>query len=133
MVPVNRIDAVRHAAVKTDAWLDMVRLPGSIPAAPYIYCRGGDLAGSHFHTRMFAPWDGIAEDPATGSAAAALAGALMAYGKPGSGNTAFMIEQGVEMGRASFIELTLTVSAAALVRVCIGGQAVKTAEGRLFA
>jgi trans-2,3-dihydro-3-hydroxyanthranilate isomerase len=132
-VPVNRIEAVRHASVNAGAWLDMVRLPGNNPAAPYIYCRGGDVSGSDFHARMFAPWDGIAEDPATGSAAAALAGALAAFEKPLDGRTAFVIEQGVEMGRPSFIELTLSVSAGALEHASIGGQAVKVAEGRLFA
>ncbi len=71
-VPVSRIEAVRNARINEGAWLDLVRLPGAIIAAPYIYCPGGDLAGSDFHARMFAPWDGIKEDPATGSAAAAL-------------------------------------------------------------
>ena len=78
-VPVKSIRAVRQAAVNAEKWLSLIKLPGDIPAAPYIYCRGGDFPGSHFHTRMFAPWDGIAEDPATGSAAAAFAGALMAF------------------------------------------------------
>jgi trans-2,3-dihydro-3-hydroxyanthranilate isomerase len=132
-VPVNRIEAVRHAAVNAEAWLDMIRLPGNIPAAPYVYCRGGDNPGIHFHTRMFAPWDGIAEDPATGSAAAALARALMEFEKPAGGKSSYVIEQGVEMGRPSFIELTMTFLAGALERVSIGGQAVKIAEGRLFA
>jgi trans-2,3-dihydro-3-hydroxyanthranilate isomerase len=131
-VPVSRIGAVRHAVINADAWLDLTRFPGNIPAAPYLYCAGGEIAGSDWHARMFAPWDGIAEDPATGSAAASLAGALTAFEKPVNGKTGYVIEQGVEMGRPSFIELTLTVSSGALDRVSIGGQAVKTAEGRLF-
>ena len=132
-VPVKNIDAVRRSAVNADMWQSLVDLPGGIPAAPYIYCRGGDFPGSHFHTRMFAPWDGIAEDPATGSAAAAFAGALAAFEGLDEGATVFRLEQGVEMGRASFIDLTLTVAGGALSRVSIGGHAVKVAEGRLFA
>ncbi len=131
-VPVKHIGAVRRSAVNAEKWLRLIKLPGDIPAAPYIYCRGGDFPGSHFHTRMFAPWDGIAEDPATGSAAAALSGSLMDFEKPAPGKTSYVIEQGVELGRPSFIELTLTVFAGALERVSIGGQAVKVAEGRLF-
>jgi trans-2,3-dihydro-3-hydroxyanthranilate isomerase len=131
-VPVNRIEAVRHAAINADMWLDLVRLPGNIPAAPYIYCAGGDNALSDFHTRMFAPWDGIAEDPATGSAAAALAGTITEFEKLLDGKTRIVIEQGVEIGRPSFIELDLTATAGVLERVSIGGQAVKVAEGRLF-
>ena len=132
-VPVRNIEAVRRSIVNAEKWLALTSLPGGEPAAPYIYCRGGDFPGSQFHTRMYAPWDGIAEDPATGSAAAALAGALMAFEGLGEGASAFRLEQGVEMGRPSFIELTLGTAAGALTSVSIGGQAVKTAEGRLFA
>lgn len=132
-VPVKHIEAVRRSVVNAEKWLGLIKLPGDIPAAPYIYCRGGDFPGSHFHTRMFAPWDGIAEDPATGSAAAAFAGALTAFERLGVGASAFRLEQGVEMGRPSFIDLTLRVTGGALARACIGGQAVKVAEGRLFA
>ena len=132
-VPVRSIEAVRASAVNAEKWLSLIKLPGDIPAAPYIYCRGGDFPGSHFHARMFAPWDGIAEDPATGSAAAAFAGALTAFEGLGEGVSAFRLEQGVEMGRPSFIDLTLTATSGALSKVSIGGQAVKTAEGRLFA
>ena len=131
-VPVRNIDAVRRSAVNAEKWLSLIKLPGDIPAAPYIYCRGGDFPGSHFHTRMFAPWDGIAEDPATGSAAAAFAGALMAFEELAQGASVFRLEQGVEMGRASFIDLTLTAASGALALVSIGGHAVKVAEGRLF-
>jgi trans-2,3-dihydro-3-hydroxyanthranilate isomerase len=132
-VPLKSIDAVRRSAVNAEKWLSLIKLPGDIPAAPYIYYRGGDFHGSHFHTRMFAPWDGIAEDPATGSAAAAFAGALTAFQGLGEGVSAFRLEQGVEMGRPSFIDMTLTLVASALTKVSIGGQAVKVAEGRLFA
>ena len=132
-VPVKRIEAIRHAAINAQAWLDLVQLPGAIPAAPYIYCKGGDVSGSGFHTRMFAPWDGIKEDPATGSAAAALAGAVMAFEHLGEGTTKYVVEQGIEMGRPSFIELSLSLTAGALTNVAIGGQAIKVAEGKLFA
>ena len=131
-VPVKTIDAVRRSTVNAEKWLGLIKLPGDIPAAPYIYCRDGDFPGSHFHTRMFAPWDGIAEDPATGSAAAAFAGALTAFEGLGGGASAFRLEQGVEMGRPSFIDLTLRATGDALERVSIGGHAVKAAEGRLF-
>jgi trans-2,3-dihydro-3-hydroxyanthranilate isomerase len=132
-VPVKSIEAVERCAVNSEKWLANVKLPGAISAAPYIYCRGGRDEHSSFHTRMFAPWDGIAEDPATGSAAAALAGALMAFEAPRVHFSSYHIEQGVEMGRPSFIDLALMVSEGALERVSIGGQAVKVAEGRLFA
>ncbi len=131
-VPLKNIDAVRRSAVNAENWLSLIKHSGDIPAAPYIYCRGGDLPGSHFHTRMFAPWDGIAEDPATGSAAAAFSGALTAFEGLDDGASAFRLEQGVEMGRSSLIDMTLTMTGGALAKVSIGGEAVKVAEGRLF-
>jgi trans-2,3-dihydro-3-hydroxyanthranilate isomerase len=132
-VPVRRIEAVRNVRIDEAAWLDLVRLPGAIVAAPYIYCHAGDLAGSNFHARMLAPWDGIKEDPATGSAAAALAGALSRFETLPQGETRYVIEQGVEMGRPSCIEVTLLMDAGILSKVSIGGHAVKVADGHLFA
>src|SRR5437868_14458 len=43
-------------------------------AAPFVVCGETAEAGNNFHARMFAPSVGVAEDPATGSAAAAFAG-----------------------------------------------------------
>ena len=58
---------------------------------------------------MFAAGWGVYEDPATGSAAAAFAGVMMAFEPPGDGEHMLTIEQGVEMGRPSFISLGLDV------------------------
>lgn len=132
-VPLKRIEAVRNLRLNDGAWLDLVRVPGAVVASPYVYCAGGDLAGSNFHARMFSPWDGIKEDPATGSAAAALAGALAKSPINAKGELQYVIEQGVEMGRPSSIELRIIMDAGNLSKVSIGGQVVKVAEGHLFA
>ena len=84
-----------------------------------------------WRTRMFAPTLGMKEDPATGSAAAAFAGAIMAHEKPGDGQHQHVIQQGVEMGRPSEIVLTLTVEKGALVEATIGGAAVIVSEGTI--
>jgi trans-2,3-dihydro-3-hydroxyanthranilate isomerase len=80
---------------------------------------------------MFAPRLGIREDPATGSAAAALAG-MVARGL-GDGEHEFGIEQGYEMGRPSLITLTVTIRAGALVAGSVGGRAVMVSEGTIEA
>ena len=85
--------------------------------------------GSDIHARMFAPLDGIPEDPATGSAAAALAAFL---GRLEGQSTQFHITQGVEMGRPSQIRAGVEVSQGAPVAVTITGQAVQTLAGRLI-
>ena len=84
--------------------------------------------GARIEARMFAPLGGIVEDPATGSAAAALAAYL---GQLDSISQAFTISQGVRMGRPSIIEAEVTVEYGATVEVAIAGHAVKVMEGRL--
>jgi trans-2,3-dihydro-3-hydroxyanthranilate isomerase len=63
-----------------------------------VYARDGD----HVLARFFAPGTGVAEDPATGSAAVALATALQARGEA-SGT--LRIDQGESIGHPSRIEL----------------------------
>ncbi|MGE0419479.1 MAG: PhzF family phenazine biosynthesis protein [Acetobacteraceae bacterium] len=67
--------------------------------ALHLYTRAGDS----LRARMFAPLGGVLEDPATGSANAALA-ALLTHLDPGADiNRRFHVEQGIEMGRPSVI------------------------------
>jgi len=89
--------------------------------------------GNTFHARMFAPGVGVAEDPATGSAAAAFAGYLAAHGGYRDGEHLIRIEQGYEMGRPSLIELKLTLAGGALTTATIGGPAVVVTEGTIEA
>lgn len=98
--------------------------------AVYLYCRETVSRDSDFHVRMFAPGFGIDEDPATGGAAAALAGVVMTFDQPTAGTHRYRLEQGLEMGRPSLIELELVVEGGLEV-VRIGGSAVVVAEGAL--
>ena len=84
--------------------------------------------GARIEARMFAPLDGIPEDPATGSAAAALSAYL---GRLDGASAAFEISQGVDMGRPSAISAEVTVENGAPKSVAIAGEAVKVMEGRL--
>ena len=97
----------------------------------YLYTRESVHAGSDFHARMFAPGWGVYEDPATGSAAAAFAGVMMAFEMPRDGEHVVTIEQGVEMGRPSFISVGLDVADGALRSATIGGSAVIVCEGKI--
>ncbi len=83
--------------------------------------------GQNIRARMFAPLDGIPEDPATGSAAAALAAYL---GELDGRSQSFTVDQGVEMGRPSRIEAEVIVSDRRSVAVAIAGSAVKMMDGR---
>lgn len=130
LVPVSTRAAVARVRIDTGLWTQAMR-PASNPAV-FAYCRETVEAGHHFHARMFAPAMGIGEDPATGSAVAAFAGAIMRFDRPGDGEHRFVIEQGYEMARPSQISLELTVANGALVSARIGGSAVMVSEGVLL-
>jgi trans-2,3-dihydro-3-hydroxyanthranilate isomerase len=96
--------------------------------AVHLYARDPDDA-TRLATRMFAPLGGIAEDPATGSANAALAALLVSLAPGEDVTLAFDIAQGVEMGRPSrlFAEASKTGEGAVLAR--IGGSCVPVMRG----
>jgi len=94
--------------------------PSAMDFAQFAYVRDGDT----IHARMFAPLDGIPEDPATGSAAAAL-GALFAAR---DGAARFTIRQGEDMGRLSLIDIEAEPG-----RVLVSGAAVRVMTGELSA
>jgi trans-2,3-dihydro-3-hydroxyanthranilate isomerase len=85
-------------------------------------------SGSRWKTRMFIPTGGIAEDPATGSAAGPLALHLARYGRIGFGEE-IEITQGVEIGRPSTLYARVDGSAEQVERVEVGGSAVVVARG----
>jgi trans-2,3-dihydro-3-hydroxyanthranilate isomerase len=86
---------------------------------------------SDIRARMFAPHFGIAEDPATGSAAAAFAGYLVPRSWHREGTLKWTIEQGFEMGRPSLIYLEADIAEGAATAVRVGGTAVRMSEGAL--
>jgi trans-2,3-dihydro-3-hydroxyanthranilate isomerase len=96
-----------------------------------LYAEGGDRPDTDYHVRMFAPEAGVAEDPATGSAAAALPGQLARAGALKDGGCALRIEQGVELGRPSLIRVAVDVARGEVARVAVGGNAVPVARGEI--
>jgi trans-2,3-dihydro-3-hydroxyanthranilate isomerase len=79
--------------------------------------------------RMFAPLNGVPEDPATGSANCALAGLLSHYNGATSGSFHWRIAQGVEMGRPSVLEARTEKREGVVVEARIGGASVLVSEG----
>jgi trans-2,3-dihydro-3-hydroxyanthranilate isomerase len=131
IVPVRGLDAIGRCRIGTAHWDKAFGFDSH--SAAFIVCREVTEPGHAFHTRMFAPGAGIAEDPATGSAAAALAGYLMTPGGYSDGEHLVRIEQGYEMGRPSLMELTLKIGGGKLTGASIGGSAVVVMEGTIEA
>jgi len=84
--------------------------------------------GNRWKARMFAPSSGVAEDPATGSAAGPLAVHLLRHGRIASGDE-IEIEQGTELKRPSRLFARATGTAEEIARVEVGGSAVVVARG----
>jgi trans-2,3-dihydro-3-hydroxyanthranilate isomerase len=106
---------------------DLARL-GDVGEVLGVNCIAG--AGSHWKTRMFVPSGGIAEDPATGSAAGPLALHLARHGRIAFGDE-IEITQGVEIQRPSKLYARVDGSADRVERVEVGGSAVVVARGEL--
>jgi trans-2,3-dihydro-3-hydroxyanthranilate isomerase len=85
-------------------------------------------SGTRWKTRMFMPGGGIAEDPATGSAAGPLCLHLARHGRVAFGDE-IEITQGVEIGRPSKLYARVDGSAERVERVEVGGSAVIVARG----
>ena len=85
-------------------------------------------SGERWKTRMFAPSLGVAEDPATGSAAGPLAVHLARHGRIGFGER-IEIEQGSEIGRPSLLYARAQGGQGGLEAVEVGGAVVAVARG----
>jgi trans-2,3-dihydro-3-hydroxyanthranilate isomerase len=124
-VPVNE-QALRSAACNVDAFRAIASRRPDLAQMFLLslYCwRERDR---EIDVRVFAPLSGTIEDPATGSAAAALAGGLLH--RQGGDDLAVTIRQGQGMGRPS----TMAVSAtrhAGTIRAWIGGECVPVLRG----
>lgn len=124
LVPLRDPDSLARARLDSGLWQE--RLSGDWAPHLYLVAPGEGEAG--FRTRMFAPAMGIAEDPATGAAAAALGALLTAAGREGP----WRLNQGVEMGRPSLLSLALGHRDGAQLVITVGGSAVKTGSGSLI-
>jgi trans-2,3-dihydro-3-hydroxyanthranilate isomerase len=125
-VPVADQDVLANLEVSQRDWAAAFD-----DSAAYVYCRQTKHIAAHFHARMFDPGHGIAEDPATGSAAAALAGVIHRFDGLTDGIHRRIIEQGFEMGRPSSIVLSLVMAHGKLETVRIGGSSIRVSQGTI--
>ena len=130
LVPVTSAAALSRAAL-VDPAAARAAFEEAGALAVYLYTRDAREPGHAVAARMFVVGQGGYEDPATGSAVAAFAGAAVAFEQPEDGLHQLVVEQGYDMGRPSEIVLDLDVSAGALVGARIGGAAVIASEGIL--
>lgn len=119
--------ALERARIHTDGFHQLAA-EGVTPDV-HLYIHSGDELD--IRARMFAPLDGVPEDPATGSANAALAALLTHHKAAADGDFHWRIAQGVEMGRPSLLEARTEKRDGIVVATRIGGASVLVSEGFL--
>jgi trans-2,3-dihydro-3-hydroxyanthranilate isomerase len=131
LLPAERYDnGLRHTFVLLGSRDEVAALRPDFAALAelgvMVSCFAG--AGTSWKTRMFAPADGVAEDPATGSAVGPLACHVCRHGLVEWG-TEIAVEQGAELGRPSTLYARATGGAGGIEGVEVGGSAVVVARG----
>jgi trans-2,3-dihydro-3-hydroxyanthranilate isomerase len=125
---VSSNEVVDRATIDRAAWAATLSRAWS----PHVFFFAGNLLdGGKLYARMWAPALGVEEDPATGSACAALVGAMAL--KPDFGGTAYQlsIQQGVSMGRRSEIEAVARKRDGVVTSVSVGGATAYIASGEI--
>lgn len=128
-VPVRDVAALGRAAVDRRAW--KAHLADPWWSNVFLMAFDDSRPDAPIRARMFAPLEGVPEDPATGSGVAALAGYVAGGDDVPDGTHQWRVEQGVEMGRASTLELTVDKQGGVITGVHVGGRAVMVASGEM--
>ena len=119
-------EAVDRAVINRAAWMATLSRAWS----PHIFFFAGDLMnGGRLYARMCAPALGVEEDPATGSACAALVGTMASKQEFDATAYRLSIQQGVSMGRRSDIAAEAHKSAGAVTSVSVSGATTYIASG----
>jgi trans-2,3-dihydro-3-hydroxyanthranilate isomerase len=130
-VPLKTLEALAKCAPNEPAHTALLK-PGeqSLPLYMFVATESGDFSA---RSRMFSPHDGVAEDPATGGAAAPFGAYAAAYGliKPAP-KASLLIRQGVEMGRPSEIRVEVASKDGGAFALRIGGRCAIVGEGAMF-
>jgi trans-2,3-dihydro-3-hydroxyanthranilate isomerase len=123
LVPVRCLADLTRVSVDAEKLISLVRPFGC--EGCYCYCLERSGGGSLAHARGFFPGIGIAEDPATGSAAGPLGAHLVARGMAPADKW-FTIEQGNEVGRRGRIDVRVSGE-----RIDVGGGCVVVGSGTI--
>lgn len=133
-IPIRSLKAIQNINFRTDIWerhfshnLDTQHI--------FAFTTQTEEKRSTVHSRMFAPAMGIAEDPATGAASGPLGAYLVEHGlipQAASGIYKIRSEQGFEMKRPSYIDITVRKSGSQYNLVKIGGTSVPMGQGEIY-
>jgi trans-2,3-dihydro-3-hydroxyanthranilate isomerase len=127
-VPVKTLEAIRRIRFRIDVE-ERLRLPTK---NIFVFTTEAEFPGSAVHSRMFSPSLGVPEDAATGSATGPLGCYLVRHGVIASdGELGCVSEQGIEMGRPSFLHIRIRHAAGEITAVRVGGSCCYMGSGQL--
>jgi len=133
MAPVRAREALSRIVINSSVLSELIQQTGV--SGVYAVSPETHSPAALVSSRMFSDATlGIGEDPATGSAAGPLAATLVHFGaaQPVNGVARFVIEQGVDMGRTSYIEAEVEGERGSARLARIGGATVTVAKGEIF-
>jgi len=128
-VPLMNLDTLRRVELNLIVLREIL---GSVDMI-YVFTMETLDSSSTVHSRAFAPFIGIPEDPATGSAGGALGAYLVHYRViENLDPSAIIVEQGFEMNRPSHILVSVEQADGEIRSIQVGGQAITVLEGNLL-
>ena len=129
-VPIDTLESIRKIRFRADLAERVVKETGA--TGVFVFTTDVVTTGSTVHGRLFAPGEGITEDPATGSAAGPLGCYLSRYRLTAStGEVRSVLEQGIEMGRPSFLHIRILHTGDEITAVHVGGTCCYMGSGQL--
>ncbi|WP_030006798.1 PhzF family phenazine biosynthesis protein [Picosynechococcus sp. NKBG042902] len=125
-LPLKDLDALSRCSLNRTLWEEAYQHQLTAHIYPFVVTEDNQI-----YARMFAPGLGIAEDPATGSAATSLAGYLHRYLPSQATLQTWQIYQGIQMGRPSQLMLTMQQQKGELTEIAVGGSSVLVSVGHI--
>ena len=127
-VPLKSLEAIRRIRFRSDVAERLDAPAGNT----FVFTMETEFPGSGVHSRMLAPLLGVPEDPATGGASGPLGCYLVRHRVLASdGELRVVSEQGIEMGRPSFLHIRIRHAAGQIQAVHVGGTCYYMGSGQL--
>ena len=129
IVPARDVSAVSQSRLRLERWESTLKNYWARDVL--IFAPDPSGGPNHFRARVYVPGFNVPEDPATGSACACLAGYLATRAHERDGTLRWTVDQGVEMGRPSRLELEADKKDGAITAIRVGGSTVLMTKGTL--
>ena len=127
-VPVKSLEAIRRIRFRIDVAERIQVQAGNT----FVFTMETEFSGSDVHSRMLAPLLGVPEDAATGGASGPLGCYLVQHGVlPSDDELRIVSEQGIEMGRPSFLHIRIRHTGGEITGVHVGGSCCYMGSGQL--